>query len=333
MSYNKNMWLLCLFLTAVLHADSITFNNGDQLTGVLVKLSENIVTFDSKMIGKVNIKAENIASITTVKPANIRFKDGKTVTSPLGATANGVFAIKNRSMNFSNIECMNCGPSDRWKGTITAGYESSHGNTRSKNAHARISISRKRKEDRTTANFEYYLSKERGCDNSSYNTTEDSWLLKGKHDFFFDKKRYGFINGSYETDKVADLNYRTIMGGGFGYQWIDSPKTEFATEIGLASLYENFDNGTSSNSKLTAQAGYNFSHKVNSKARFLHELTWFPSTDNVSDYYLTSNTELRYGLTEAFFLSLRMVFDYDSTPAKKADSTDLKYLIGAGMSF
>ena len=50
-----------------------------------------------------------------------------------------------------------------------------------------------------------------------------------------------------------------IIGGGAGYQWIETEDLSFSTEFGMASLYEKFDNQTDSNSEVSMQAGYNFS--------------------------------------------------------------------------
>jgi hypothetical protein len=107
----------------------------------------------------------------------------------------------------------------------------------------------------------------------------------------------------------------------------------FSTEAGLASVYEKFDNQTSSNSELSLQLGYSFDKKLRESVTFLHDLTYYPSTDKFSDYYLTSTAEVRAYFSERMFGNFKAIFDYDATPAIGSGSTDVKYIIGVGLSF
>jgi putative salt-induced outer membrane protein YdiY len=141
------------------------------------------------------------------------------------------------------------------------------------------------------------------------------------------------VNGRYERDAVADLDRRVVVGGGAGYQWIETDVTSFSTGFGLASLYENFDNQTDSNSELSLQAGYNFDRRLRGNLRFLHDLTYYPSLDKFSDYYLTSTAELRATLTKTMFANFKVIFNYDASPALDQGSTDVKYLLGVGINF
>lgn len=36
--------------------------------------------------------------------------------------------------------------------------------------------------------------------------------VRGKYDFFLTEKFYGFLEGRYETDKIAELDRRVIGG-------------------------------------------------------------------------------------------------------------------------
>jgi putative salt-induced outer membrane protein YdiY len=132
---------------------------------------------------------------------------------------------------------------------------------------------------------------------------------------------------------MAQLDRRVIVGGGGGYQWIESEDMNFSTEAGFASVYEKFDNQTSSNSQISVQAGYNFDKQLMKKVKFIHELTWYPSTENFSDYYLTSTGEIRAHFTDKLFTNFKAIFDYDATPAIGAGDTDVKYIWGIGWSF
>jgi putative salt-induced outer membrane protein YdiY len=156
---------------------------------------------------------------------------------------------------------------------------------------------------------------------------------QGKYDYFFSEKMYGFVDGRYEKDDIAQLDRRMIIGVGGGYQWIESEDMNFSTELGLASLYEKFDNETDSNSELSFQVGYNFDKKLRKNIKFTHDLTFYPALEKFSDYFLTSSTGIRADFTERIFMTFKTIFNYDETPAIGADKTDVKYFLGIGYRF
>ena len=107
----------------------------------------------------------------------------------------------------------------------------------------------------------------------------------------------------------------------------------FSTEAGIASLYEKYEDATDSNSELSAQLGYHFDKKLAKNLSFINDLTYYPSTEQVSDYYLTTSAELRAMLNDSMFTNFKVIFDFDSTPATNSGSTDTKYILGAGWKF
>ena len=101
----------------------------------------------------------------------------------------------------------------------------------------------------------------------------------------------------------------------------------------MASLYERYENQTDSTSELSIQLGYNFDKKLAKNLKFIHDLTYYPSLDKFSDYYLTTTGELRAHFTERMFANFKVIRNYDATPAIGAGSTDTKYMLGLGYSF
>jgi putative salt-induced outer membrane protein YdiY len=224
-------------------------------------------------------------------------------------------------------------PGPKWTGNISAGVTSTQGNTKTTAINSSINLQRRSDKDRTQVGLDYAKGRQEDPDTGTKITTEDWWRSKGKYDYFFSKKMYGYVGTRYETDKIALLDRRMLIGGGGGYQWIESDDMKLSTEAGLASLYEKFDNQPKSNSELTAQAGYNLEKRLAKNIKFLHDLTYYPSFENLSDYYLTSTGEFRLRFTERMFLNFKTIFSYDSTPAPGKGGTDVKYLLGVGLEF
>jgi putative salt-induced outer membrane protein YdiY len=164
-------------------------------------------------------------------------------------------------------------------------------------------------------------------------TTEDNWWIKGKYDYFISKKFFVYGDGRYERDAIAKLDRRVIIGGGAGYQWIESDNTNFSTEAGLASLYEKYTNNTDSKSHLSAQLGYHFDKKLHPQIKFLNDATFYPSLEKLSDFFLTTTAELRLSVTERIFTNFKVIYNYNTTPASGTGKMDTKYLLGMGLKF
>ena len=215
-----------------------------------------------------------------------------------------------------------------WSGQASVGWTSTSGNTSTDNKSLSFSAERRTDKGRLTGGADF------GQGRHGSVVTEDWFRSVAKYDYFLAPKWYGFINGRYETDKVALLDSRTLMGGGAGYQLVDRDDMHmhFSLEGGLATQREEYATGAGSDN-LTAQLGYKFDYRIVETVKFVHDLTYFPSTDDVSDYYLTTTAELRANFTKSMFGSFKTIFSRDVSPAPGRGNSDVKYILSVGVSF
>ncbi len=334
--------VLCfVFFVQSIHADELIFTNGDRLTGKIDHVLEGKLVFISDVIGKVTIEMSKIQTFSTDDPVSVHLKDDNVLLQKIESSEPGRFAIKGtdtveaQEFDITAISSINPPPKPKpkWKGNISAGLTSTHGNTKTDSISASVNLSKRTEKDRTQLSMDYAKAKQQDPDTGEENTTEDWWRSKAKYDYFFSKKLYGYLDGRYEKDAIAELDRRVIVGGGGGYQWVESEDMNFSTEGGIATLYEKFDNQTESNSEISVQAGYNFDKRLMKNVKFIHELTYYPSIEKFSDYFLTSTGEVRANFTETMFTNFKVIFGYDATPAIGKGGTDVKYIWGIGYNF
>lgn len=339
----KPMFLLtCLVvLSAPLAADQVVLKNGDRITGKIVTVGDGVLTFKGDQVGQITIAMKDIATFASDSPLEIHLKDGTVLNQPVVAADADRFAITEgpslRPQTFSLADVTSINPppkpQPKWTGSISGAVSSTHGNTKAEAVSASVNVVRRSEKDRTTAAADYGRTEQRNRATKEDETTEDWWRARAQYDYFFSKKFFGFGNIRYERDAIADLDRRVVVGGGGGYQWIENARTSFSTNLGLASLYEKFDNVNDSNSEISLQVGYNLDHRIRDGLRFVHDLTYYPSLEQFSDYYLTTTGELRASLTKSMFANFKVIFNYDESPAPGRGSTDVKYLLGVGMNF
>jgi len=331
--------LLCIGLfSQAINADELVFKNGDRVTGKIDHALDGKMVFMSDIAGKMTVEISRIQTFSTDEAINVHLKDGsvlvqKVVSSTAGKFAiEGTEAVKAQEFDIAAISSINP-PKPKWTGNVSAALTSTHGNTKTEAISASANLSKRTEKDRTKLSADYARGEQEDPDTGQDKTTENWWRTKAKYDYFFTKKFYGYLDGRYETDKIAELDRRVIVGSGGGYQWIESENMNFSTEAGLASLYEKYENQTDSTTELSAQLGYNFDKTLAKGLKFIHDLTYYPSLDKFSDYYLTSTGELRAHFTENMFLNFKVILNYDTTPATGSGTTDTKYMLGLGYSF
>ena len=342
------MWHRILIGLAVLmllaqsgYADEIVLKNGDRLTGKIVHLVNGKLVLKSDAAGEVTVELSNIQTFSSAEPVTVNLKDGTGFTQKVLSAEAGRFSVQGaedlKAQQFIVADIVSINPPPKpipkWTGDISVGVTSTHGNTKMERVSANANFSKRTEKDRTTISTDYAKAEQEDPDTGEDETIEDWWRAKGKYDYFFSKKMYGYVDGRYEKDAIAELDRRTIIGLGAGYQWIESENMNFSSDFGLASLYEKYDNQTDSNSEISLQLGYNYDKKLRKNIKFVHDLTYYPAIDKFSDYYLTTTAGVRADFTEMFFATAKAILNYDATPAIGAHKTDVKYFLGLGYRF
>jgi putative salt-induced outer membrane protein YdiY len=322
-------------------ADVVVLANGDRLTGKVEHLTEGKMVFKSALAGPVTISLSDIATFKTDGAIEVHLADGTVLRQRIESAEGGNFRISGdeivapQDFTVSAISAINPPPkpAPAWHGDISAGLTATRGNTVTDTRNISANLSRRSEKDRTQVSGYYVEGKQKDPTTGEKETTEDEWMIEGKYDYFFTKRVFGFASGRYEKDAIADLDRRVILGGGAGYQWVESEEMNFAARAGLASVYEKYDNQTDSTTEVSALLGYHFDKKLGEKFKFINDLTYYPSLEELSDYFLTATAELRASITKQMFTNFKVIFDYDTTPAQGAHQTDVKYIFGVGVNF
>ncbi len=347
MRYLIFLSMFMLGIAVPVWADVITFKNGDQLTGKLVELKDGKFLFETKEVGTAAFEVALIRNFSTDEPVELHLTDGTVIKSKVLAAEPERFKIEKtdllvaQTFGLSDLAAINPPPKSepKWSGSVNIGLSSTHGNTFTESGSVGFDANRRGEKDRTNVRSLYLVQRSEEKDaltgDKEKVTTEESFIIGGKYDYFFAPKTYGFVNGSFKKDHIANLDRRIIAGLGIGYQLIDEDKMHFNTDVGLAELCEKYtyDDEITQTDEMSLQIGYHFDRKITEKFTFLHNLTYYPSFGSMSDYFLTADAELRASITQSMFANFRAILDYDSTPGQNVSTTDTKYILGVGWIF
>ena len=322
---------VALLLAGPAGADEILFNNGDKLTGKIKSLEDGKLLVDTAVAGTVKVNLADIKTFSTAEPIEIHLQGGTVLKQKVNAAEAGQFAVADGAVAAQAIPIAQVAkvnpPPVKWTGDINAGLLITRGNAQTTLANVAVNLLRRDEVDRITVNAAYFYGRQDG------QTSVDNWFAQVKYDYFFTPRFYGYLNTRVEKDRIADLDLRLNAGAGAGYQWIDRDDFHLSTEAGASWFYEDFSNETPSNDHIALRLAYHVDKKINDKVVAFHNLQYFPSTEELGDYFINADLGARVALTGTMFAELKIIVDYDSTPADGATTTSAKYALSIGWAF
>ncbi|MCA9471061.1 MAG: DUF481 domain-containing protein [Nitrospirales bacterium] len=161
-----------------------------------------------------------------------------------------------------------------------------------------------------------------------------------KLDFFITKRFYAYTSAIFEQDTFQDLQLRTSINAGPGYQFIDvgdftSPylkDMKLSAEIGFGFFNEDFK-VAEDKSYATGRWAVDFLWPVLPTVTFFHQHQGFPSLEDTSDFYVITQQGVRVKVWKDFISSLQINWRYDNTPSPGNKKSDFLYLLTLGYNF
>ncbi len=322
--------LLILLTVSQASADEVILQNGDRLTGTLVSAKEGKLTFNTPYAGDIAIAMDAIASISSDTDVTLRF-NGKEVLSGKLATEDDQVTLQPSEVrgatpiDWKQVRSINV-PDTFWDGNVFLGGTHQAGNTERTSVSFGAEATRRSLKDRFSLSFLYNYAEEDG-----ELTTRDTYGSL-KYDYFFTQRFYGLLSLEMLKDKFKDLNLRTIVGPGLGYQvWEDAIKA-LALEAGIAYFSE--DRVEEEDDQwITARLGANARWQITPWLKFTDRLLLYPQLESFGDYTLRNEAAMLTSLAGAWSLRLANVWERDSNPSEEVKKDDFKTSLSLQYSF
>jgi putative salt-induced outer membrane protein YdiY len=326
----KKWWISVIILLAHAYilispvmADQILLVNGDRITGKLVRMEGNQVIFKTDYAGEISIAWDKVNRIETDTPMNVILSDGE---------ARSVSDIKmgDEAFTTSDITAINPKPKPKVKITTraNAGLENERGNTDTDKIYGDAEFTARTKKDRYTVGGEVNQEKADGID------TARNWLAYGDYNRFITDKLFFYADALFENDEFADLDLRTTLGAGLGYQIFESEELNLSVGGGLGYVSENFilaeDDDFSSGQWRIDYDQYLFKKIV----QLFHRQRGFISLEDTNNWKIRTRQGLRFPLYKGITATLQYNYDYYNDPSPAAISKwDSKFLFLIGYQF
>jgi putative salt-induced outer membrane protein YdiY len=317
---------LLLFANAAL-ADKVVLDNGDTLSGTVVKLQGGKLTLKTDYAGSVDIEASKVRSIVTDEPVEVHTTSGEILRGKLQVVEPGKLTVEPSperaatAVDLNSVAAINPPPQGVWTGSVTVGGNLQSGNTDRASASVGAAAERKTERDRFSLGFLYNYGEEND------QLTVRNTYASAKYDYFFSKKLYGYLGLELLNDQFQDIDLRTTVGPGIGYQIWDDPIKALAFEGGVSYVSENMRVGPD-NDYFAARLGLNLRYNLFKFVVFTNRLLYYPSLEESSTYTLRNEAALTSPLGAQWALKLANIYQYNSAPSPGLGKTDSQWILG-----
>jgi putative salt-induced outer membrane protein YdiY len=298
--------LLLLFSAAIClrsWADQVTMNNGDRLSGTIIKSDGTTLVLKTAYAGDVKLDWSGVQSMRSTQPLHIVLKSGQTLVGPVTssdgnlqvATSSGapaeapksqIESLRGESEQAAYEKTLHPGLLEEWKGGATVSFALTRGNSQTKNLALAFTADRETSHDKLGlyANSVYATNDAPGAVPS---TTANAIQAGVRYDHDITKRLFAFLTADFQTDDLQGLNLRSVPGAGLGLHVIKTPATTLDLLAGLNYTRENYTAFTRNSA--AASFGEELTHKLHSSTVITQSFNFYPNLSDWGEYRGTFN--------------------------------------------
>ena len=322
---------ILFFFCGTVHADEVVLANGDRLTGTITEIRDNILTLETTYSDPVKLKLEAVQQMSSKEPVEIHLVNGEILKGKVTATGSREVAVEAGPgrealvVTLDSVAALNP-PPVKWKGNVTLGGNLQDGNTDTMNFSAGALAVRRTDKDRFLLNFLYNNSEENG------ERTAENTYGQLKYDYYLNPVWYLYLNVDMLLDKFKDINMRTSVGPGVGYQVWDEDDKALAFEAGVSYTSEDRDEGEDTD-WISARLGVNFLYRLFARVIFVDQFVLYPNLDDTGEYTLRNEAAFVTDIGASWAFKFSNIWERDSDPGPDLEKDDFTWILGLQYAF
>jgi putative salt-induced outer membrane protein YdiY len=315
----------------------LVLDNGDELTGSLLRVQDGRVFIEHPILGQISIPTTRIVRLVgghkgegakaPGTPAGEKTPEPESGASPAPAPKPAPEPTSPKAAPATPPPAPAPKPAAVWKTRVELGLDGSQGNAERLNFRGGLAVSRETKGTSFRFNSRYVINTANGdrVANRFTANARNDWRLNNKHFSFF-------VQTGLEYDEFRQFDLRWTGGTGLSATLIDDGTTRLNTSLG-AGFAREFD---SPNDDLNPEliTGLEFSHKLTDTQTFAVTAEFFPDLEQLGEFRSVIRPTWEIKLDTKTDLSLRLGFEhrYESVTNLQSHS-DIDYFAALVLSF
>jgi putative salt-induced outer membrane protein YdiY len=326
--------LLCSLAVALAvpaYADEVQLANGDRITGQLVSLASGTLTFNTDhgqlyipwyLVTRLAVDAPVLVATLGADPPTAAARAAGDAASGLTLDPGGVVA-------FPQITAITRpAPTVVFDGGANAGFIRSGGNSHINSLRLDGALAVRAGANRYTSNAVLTRAHDRGVQ------TARNWSTSLKYDRFVTSQLFMNANIILANDQFRELDLRTALGAGVGFQVFDTRRTKLTTDAGIGWVDENLR--LQPGDRYTAvreSAAFELFIVMPDRLQVFHNHDGYFSVTGDDNMFVRTQNGVRIGLVGGFVTTTRLDIDYDRAPAVGRGNIDRTFAITLGYQF
>jgi putative salt-induced outer membrane protein YdiY len=336
--------LLSLLAPTRLCADTVVLKNGDRLTGTAVKLADGKLTFKTAYADVIAIAWDQMTSLTLSQPMILltpkealsvtsveRSEAGLVVTTPSGPATlapAAVTVLRSPADQKAYEASLHPNWAHAWAGTANVSLALARGNSDTATFGAGFTAARTTRTDKTSLYATTLYSENANAIPSTSANASGGGL---RYDHNLNPKLFAFGTGDFSANALQDLDFRSIVGGGFGWHAVKTPRQTFDILGGLVWTHETYSPGPT-NSFAALDLGEQYTCKLGANSLFTEQAYLYPDLNQLSQFQLSTDSTFSTRLGKLFNWQTTFSDRYTSFPPAGTLGNDVILTTGLGIT-
>lgn len=325
--------IVCLLYSTAGVAGVLLLKNGDRISGELIVIADGQLHWQSDMAGEIAVPQINVVGIETRDLFEIDL-DGYRLLSEcqlqMRSDTQQWLNCKEGEAQLSTwkeVRKVSARPliaREMWRNTgyVSASARDSVGNTEEQDLQLDFKMSMRRGSVRHTGFATYDEQKQADI------KTRDNRKAEYQYDYFFSNKWYSNSLLSWERNVFQNLENRTLVGSGIGYQFFDTELIRLSVQGGLGYETEIYADDNDRRGMVFREST-DFNYRLNALGlQFFHRNTFLQLFDRSGDWRLSTETGFKLPVIGRLTAQAKLKFDYANIPADATEALDRTWLFG-----
>jgi hypothetical protein len=328
-------------------ADQVTLNNGDRVTGKVVKLESGKLTVETEYAGAIQIDWDKVrqmqaeervlaesSALGLVGVREIeREGEGEELRlindagEPLEMAAAELKTLRNQQEQQAYEMALDPGLLHAWQGELTVGFALARGNSETTNLSTGLNGARQTLHDKLS----YYGTSVYATDRITSTVTANAIRGGLRYDRDFNRSWFGFGSADFEFNELQGLDLRSISGAGFGWHTIRSERTTLDVLGGMAWTREEYSLDPRRDF-LSGKLGEEFSTGLWPGTQLRQSGYYYPDLNDSSQYRFAFDLGLSSRINSWLSWQTAVSERYVSNPPLGSLRNDILVTTGLGVS-
>jgi putative salt-induced outer membrane protein YdiY len=319
---------LVLIAAAPALADEVRLTNGDRLTGRVVSLTGGTLTFSTPN-GDLRIPWTSVTALVVDESILVSVAAGEpALVTIAAATTDGSVMLQPGGLTpLADIVALERPQPLVIDGSANAGFVSSAGNTDVTNIHVDGDLVARADRNRYGVSAALNRAEDRDVESAR------NWSTSLKYDRFLTSRLFVNANAIFTSDRFRDLDLRTALGAGLGYQAVQTAIVTLNADAGVGWVNENLETGEDDRYTALRESAALTIAAVPRLIELFHQHDGYYGVTGDDNLFIRMQNGVRVRLTGGFVTTVRIDLDYDRTPAPARRNTDRTVSLTLGYRF